>query len=71
MCLQNGMLCLFDIPVICLLTLGEICLLTFNQYFPKWNILICVLILSVYSIIYFFFSAWTSKLKMFRRELPR
>jgi hypothetical protein len=46
MCLQNGMLCLFviHIPLICLLTLGKIHLVTFNQYFPKWNILICVTI---------------------------
>ncbi len=72
MCLQNGMLCLFviHIPVICLLTLGKIRLLTFNQYIPKWNILICVTISSIYSNIYFFFLAWTSKLKMVRRELP-
>jgi hypothetical protein len=57
MCLQNGMLCLFviHIPVIHLLTLGKICLLTFNQYFPKWNILICVTILSIYSNIHFVF----------------
>ncbi len=36
----------------------------FNQYFPKWNVLIYITILSVNSNIYFFFSAWTSKPKI-------
>jgi hypothetical protein len=58
------MLCL---SVICLPVFR---LLAFDQYFPKWNILICITSLSIHSNIYFFFSAWTIKLKMFRRGLP-
>ncbi len=38
--------------------------------FSKVDVLICITSLSIYSKIYFFFSAWTTKLKMFRRGLP-
>jgi hypothetical protein len=64
MCLPTGMLCL---SVICL---PVFCLLAFDQYFPRRNILICITSLSVHYNIYFFFSAWTTKLKIFRRGLP-